>query len=104
MRTLFAVLLLAVLALLAALLFKHNAGYALFVAPPYRVELSLNALLVFLVVAFVLSYLLLRLSLRIAQLPREVREARRRRKVERARAKQDAAVVALLEGRHGKAR
>ena len=55
MRTLFAFLLLAVLAVLAALLFKHNAGYALFVAPPYRVELSLNALLVFLVIAFVLA-------------------------------------------------
>jgi HemY protein len=94
----------AVLAVLAALLFRHNAGYALFVAPPYRVELSLNALLVFLVIAFALAYLLLRLSVRIAQLPREVREARRRRNVERARAKQDAAVVALLEGRYGKAR
>jgi len=104
MRTLFAFLLLAVLAVLAALLFKHNAGYALFVAPPYRVELSLNALLVFLFAAFALAYLLLRLSVRIAQLPREVREARRRRNVERARGKQDAAVVALLEGRHGKAR
>jgi len=33
-----------------------------------------------------------------------VREARRRRNVERARARQDAAVVALLEGRYGKAR
>ena len=104
MRTLFAFLLLAVLAVLAALLFKLNAGYALFVAPPYRVELSLNALLVFLFVAFAVTYLLLRLSARIARLPHEVREARRRRNVERARAKQDAAVVALLEGRHGKAR
>jgi HemY protein len=104
MRTLFAFLLLAVLAVLAALLFKLNAGYALFVAPPYRVELSLNALLVFLFIAFTLAYLLLRLSSRITRLPREVQEARRRRNVERARAKQDAAVVALLEGRYGKAR
>ena len=104
MRALFAFLLLAVLAVLAALLFKLNAGYALFVAPPYRVELSLNALLVFLFVAFTVVYLLLRLSSRITRLPREVQEARRRRNVERARAKQDAAVVALLEGRHGKAR
>jgi len=104
MRTLFAFLLLAVLAVLVALLFKYNAGYALFVAPPYRVELSLNALLVFLLGAFAVAHLLLRLSARIAQLPREVRESRRRRNVERARGKQDAAVVALLEGRYGKAR
>jgi HemY protein len=104
MRTLFAFLLLALLAVVAALLFKLNAGYALFVAPPYRIELSLNALLIFLFAAFAVTYLLLRLSSRITHLPREVREARRRRNVERARARQDAAVVALLEGRYGKAR
>src|SRR5260221_8278307 len=104
MRALFAFLLLAVLAVVAALLFKHNAGYALFVAPPYRVELSLTALFILAFVTFVLLYLLLGLTLRIARLPEEVREARRRRNVERARGKQDAAVVALLEGRYGKAR
>ena len=104
MRALFAFLLLAVLAVFAALLFKHNAGYALFVAPPYRVELSLNAFIIFMLAAFAAVYLLLRLSARITRLPQEVRDARRRRNVERARAKQDAAVVALLEGRYGKAR
>jgi HemY protein len=104
MRALFAFLLLAVLAVLAALLFKHNAGYALFVAPPYRIELSLNAFIVIALVAFAVLYLLLRFSAKIARLPQEVREARRRRNVERARAKQDSAVVALLEGRYGKAR
>ena len=90
--------------MLAALLFKHNTGYALFVAPPYRVELSLNAFVVLVLVAFVALYLLMRFSATIARLPREVREARRRRNLERARAKQDSAVVALLEGRYGKAR
>ncbi len=104
MRALFAFLLLAVLAVIAALAFKSNTGYALFVAPPYRVELSLNAFIVFAIAVFVILYLLLRLSARIAQLPQEVREARRRRNIERARAKQDGAVVALLEGRYGKAR
>ena len=104
MRTLFAFLFLAVLAVLAALVFKNNAGYALFVAPPYRVELSLNAFILFLLGAFAVVHVLLRLWSRIARLPREVRDARQRRNVERARAKQDAAVVALLEGRYGKAR
>ena len=104
MRALFAFLLLAVIAVIVALLFKHNAGYALFVAPPYRVELSLNAFILLMFAAFTVLNLLLRLSARIARLPQEVRDARRRRNVERARAKQDAAVVALLEGRYGKAR
>jgi len=104
MRILFAFLLLAALAMLAALLFKLNSGYALFVAPPYRVELSLNAFIVLVVVGFVVLYLLLRLAARIARLPAEVRASRRRNNIERARGKQDAALVALLEGRYGKAR
>ncbi len=104
MRILFAFLLLAALAVVAALLFKLNAGYALFVAPPYRVEVSLNAFIVFLVVGFLLLHLVLRLAARIARMPADVRESRRRRNAERARSKQDASVVALLEGRYGKAR
>lgn len=104
MRLLFAFLMLAALAMLAALLFKLNSGYALFVAPPYRVEISLNAFVIVLVAAFVVLHLLLRFAARIARLPAEVREGRRRRNAERARGKQDAATVALLEGRYGKAR
>jgi HemY protein len=104
MRVVFAFLLLAILAMLVALVFKHNAGYAMFVAQGYRAELSLNAFLLFLAAASLIFYFLLRFSARLARLPGEVRAARRRRNVERARAKQDAAVVALLEGRYGKAR
>jgi len=104
MRLLVAVLMLAALAMLAALLFKLNSGYALFVAPPYRVEISLNAFVILVVAAFVAFHLLFRVAARIARLPAEVREGRRRRNAERARVKQDAATVALLEGRYGKAR
>ncbi len=104
MRLLFAFLLLAALAMLAALLFKLNSGYALFVAPPYRVEISLNAFVIIVVAAFVALHLVLRLAARISRLPAEVREGRRRRNAERARSRQDAASVALLEGRYGKAR
>jgi len=103
-RLLFAFLLLAALAMLAALLFKLNSGYVLFVAPPYRLEISLNAFVILVVAAFVVLHLLLRLGARIARLPAEVREGRRQRNAERARSKQDAATVALLEGRYGKAR
>ena len=104
MRLLFAFLLLTALAVLAALLFRLNAGYVLLVSPPYRVEISLNAFIVSLVAAFVVVHLLLRLAARIARMPAEVRAARQRRNAERARGKQDASVVALLEGRYGKAR
>ncbi len=104
MRLLFAFLLLAALAVVAALLFKLNTGYAMLVAPPYRVEVSLNAFIMMIVAGFVITYLLLRLFIRIAGLPAQVRASRRQRNVERARSKQDAATVALLEGRFGKAR
>lgn len=104
MRLLFAFLLVATLAVLAALLFKLNVGYVLFVAPPYRVEFSLNGFIILVVLAFLAFHLLLRLGARIARMPAEVRATRRRRNQERARNRQDAATVALLEGRYGKAR
>jgi HemY protein len=104
MRSLFVFLLLAALAVVAALLFRLNSGYAMFVAPPYRVELSLNAFIILALACFAVFYLVLRLARNIAELPREVRAVRRRRNAERARGKTDAAVVALLEGRFGKAR
>ena len=104
MRALLAFLVLAAAAVTVALVARINTGYALFVAPPYRVELSLNAFAALVLLAFVVVYVLLRLSSRLARLPGEVRESRRRRQIERARAKQDAAVVALIEGRDGKAR
>ena len=104
MRALIAFLLIAAAAVTLALLFRLNTGYVLFVAPPYRVELSQNAFIIITVLAFLVLYVLIRAGVRLAQLPEDVREGRRRRQFERFRNKQDAAVVALLEGRHGKAR
>ncbi|MEO8304826.1 MAG: heme biosynthesis HemY N-terminal domain-containing protein [Betaproteobacteria bacterium] len=104
MRILFWFLLLAGAAVGAALAARITTGYALFVAPPYRVELSLNLLIVLCAAAFVTGYLLLRIVRRTLGLPDEVRAFRHRQQAERARTKQDAAVVALLEGRYGRAR
>ena len=103
-RILFWFLLLAAAAVGVALTMKISTGYALFVAPPYRVEISLNLLLVSLVAGFVALYIVLRIVRRAMGLPDEVRAARRRTQQERARAKNDAAVVALLEGRYGRSR
>ncbi|HEY7945163.1 MAG: heme biosynthesis HemY N-terminal domain-containing protein [Burkholderiales bacterium] len=103
MRFLFWFLLLAAAAVAAALAVKLNSGYALLVAPPYRIELSLNLLLLVVVCGFAALYGAIRLIVRTVRLPQTVRAWRRRQKVERARSMQDAAVVALLEGRYGKA-
>lgn len=104
MRFLFWFLVLAAAAVVAALAVRLNTGYALLVAPPYRIELSLNLLLAIVVGGFFALYFSIRLVMRTLRMPRQVQEMRRRQKLERARAKQDAAVVALLEGRYGKAR
>ncbi len=104
MRVLFWFLLLAAAAVGIALAVRLTSGYALFVSPPYRVELSLNVFLLLLVVAFLLLYAGVRLVRRAVALPREVRALRKRQQAERAHQRQDAAVVALLEGRYGRAR
>src|SRR5512144_554184 len=104
MRVLFWFLLLACTADAIALAARLTTGYALFVAPPYRVELSLNLLLLLVVGGFLAGYASLRIVSRAMRLPEEVRQYRQRQQLERARAKQDAAMVALLEGRFGRAR
>jgi len=104
MRFLFWFLLLAVAAVVVALAIKLNAGYVLLVASPYRIELSLNLLLILLVGGFFGMYFVIRIIARTIRVPRDVRIWRRQQKLDRARAKQDGAVVALLEGRYGRAR
>ena len=103
MRILFWFLFLAVVAVVAALAAKLSHGYALLVSPPYRIELSLNLLLILAVGGFFALYFLSHLVVRTVQLPGQVRVWRQQQKRESARAKQDAAIVALLEGRYGKA-
>ena len=104
MRALLAFLVLAAAAVTVALIARINAGYALFVAPPYRIELSLNTFFLLCIAAFVALYAFVRIVARLSRLPRDVRDHRRNRQLGRARASEDAAIVALIEGRHGKAR
>ena len=103
MRALFWFLLLAVGAVVAALAAKLNNGYALLVAAPYRIELSLNLLLFLIVGGFLSLYFALRVIVHTTRLPAQVKQWRRLQREARSRAKQDAATVALLEGRYVKA-
>lgn len=104
MRILFWFLLLAAAAVGVALAAKLSTGYALLAAPPYRVELSLNLFVLLAIIGFVLAYGLVRVMTRAWRLPDEVRAFRRQQQQERVQAKHNAAIVALLEGRYGKAR
>jgi HemY protein len=105
MRALLLFLLLGAVAVAIALFARvSNTGYVLIVAPPYRLEVSLNAFIMLAAGGFALVYMLLRFASRLSRLPREVREHRKAQHIERARSKQDAALIGLLEGRYGRAR
>ena len=91
------------LAVAVALALRFNTGYALLVWPPYRVELSLNLLILLLIAGFAVSYLLLRFVFGAIELPAQVRAFRERRRRKNARATLLEALRAFFEGRYGRA-
>ena len=102
MRSLLWLITLGALAVGLALAAQYNDGYALIVLPPWRVELSLNLLVLLVVVGFVLGYLLLRaVSLTLA-LPARVRSFRRARQLKKAEGALREAVLFWLGGRYAR--
>jgi HemY protein len=97
--------LLFILAVAAALSLaaQFNAGFVLFVYPPWRVELSLNLFLLSLVVFLVVMYVLARLVSATLAMPGQVREFRARRRADKGNAALREALQAFFEGRYGKA-
>ncbi len=84
MRALFwtlAILLLAVALTMAA---THNTGYVLLIYPPYRIELTLNLLLVLLTVIFFIVYGLLRIGRHVLKLPAHVRTFKQQKHLNKA--------------------
>lgn len=102
MRTLLWLLLLAALAAGLSLAALHNDGYVLLALPPWRVELSLNLMLILTLLAFVLAYLLLRSFVALVRMPASVREFRRRSAREAADVALRESVTLLLEGRYSR--
>jgi len=103
MRWVFWILGLFALAVALALALRYNTGYALLVWPPYRVELSLNLLVLLLIAGFAVGYLLLRFIFGAIGLPAKVREFRARRRRESARTTMLEALRAFFEERYGRA-
>jgi len=75
-----------ILAVALTLVARYNTGYLLLVLPPYRVEFSLNLLIVLLVAGFIAGYAAVRFVFATLRLPRQVREYRNARRREAARA------------------
>lgn len=85
------------------LLARYSTGYALFVWPPYRIELSLNFLLLLIAAAFVALYIVVRMVSATARLPAQVREYRAARRRRKARATFAGALHEYLSGRYARA-
>jgi HemY protein len=103
MKAAFWLLALFGVAVAATLAARYNNGYVLIVAQPYRIELSLNLLIVLLLAAFFVAYFLMRLAVITLGLPREVSEFRLRRRREKTRKATVDGLRAFLEGRYAKA-
>ena len=103
MRGLLWLLGLFALAAILAVAGRYNEGYALLVWPPYRIQISLNLLIVLLVGGFAAIYALTRLVARTMALPRAVQRYRQRVGRERAAQAIYDAVRLRIEGRFGQA-
>ena len=82
---------------------KVDTGYALFVYPPYRVEMSMLFFIIAALGGFFLLYGAFRLLSNVLSLPSYVRNWRSRRRRERAHAALAAALQAYYEGRYARA-
>ena len=103
MRALLWVVLIAMLAAGFVAAGRYNTGYALFVLTPYRVEISLNLLVLLLITAFILGYFALRVIAGTLRLPRQVQEYRAARRANQAHAALVETVREFLAARYARA-
>ncbi|THF64421.1 heme biosynthesis HemY N-terminal domain-containing protein [Pseudothauera rhizosphaerae] len=80
-----------------------NTGYVLLAVPPYRVQLSLNLVIIGLLAAFFVAYLLVRVLHNTLALPGAVRAFRERRRRDKAGRMLRDALRTLFEGRYAQA-
>lgn len=103
MKALFRFLLVAILAVGLAVAARYNEGYVLLVVPGYRVELSLNLMILLLLGGFALFHVLVRSVTAILRLPASVQAFRARQRAEKAETAIRDSMRFLLEGRYSQA-
>ncbi|MCP5459317.1 MAG: hypothetical protein H6971_06790 [Gammaproteobacteria bacterium] len=86
-----------------ALLLRHDPGYVLLSIDQWTLETSVAVLVLFLIVAFVALYVLLRVLIGLLQAPRKALQANRRRQVSRSARLLNRGYKELVEGRWKKA-
>jgi HemY protein len=102
MKSLFWLLAVFAAAVALVILGRVDAGYVLFVYPPYRVEMAMLLFAVAALAGFALLYGVMRLLAQALSLPSQVRSFRSRRRRERAQAALAAALQAFYEGRYAR--
>ncbi len=94
---------LAVVAVGVALIARQSDGYVVVVAAPWRVELSLNLLVVLVLAGYFAFFLLARLVVTLAAIPERVRAYRAERARTRSRRALYDALLAFFQGRFASA-
>jgi HemY protein len=95
--------LLAVVAVGIALVFRQSDGYVVIVSAPYRIELSLNLLVVLVFAGYLAFHLLARLVETLVAIPARVRAYRFERARSRSRQALNDALLAFFQGRYASA-
>lgn len=103
MKFLIGLLFILVAAVTLSLLAGSSDGYVLIVQPPYRVEISVNLLIVLLASSFFVLYSLLRLVQYTLRLPENVRKYKREQRRKNAHHALLESLHAIVEGRYAKA-
>ena len=103
MKVLTGVLLILALAVGLVLAIQSNVGYVLLVYPPYRIDFSLNFLIILVIVSFAAAYIVVRLAVHTLRLPAYVREFKEARRKEKGRRATEDALIAFAEGRYARA-
>lgn len=96
-------LLIFALAIGLVLAIQANVGYVLVIYPPYRIDFSLNFLIVLLIASFSAAYLVVRVTVHTLRLPGYVRTFKRSRREARGRLATQDALLAFAEGRYARA-
>jgi HemY protein len=89
---------LAALAVALALAGRYGSGYVVFVVPPWRIELSVMLFCLLLLVAFGVTYALLRVTRSALRLPRALRAKKHERERAKSRSALYASMKALFSG------
>lgn len=103
MKNLIGIIGMCVLAVALVLVARYNSGHVVIMFPLTRVELSLNLLLLLIAVAFIVTYLLIRLIVATLSIPDQAKRFRESRQGDVGRAAFMSALKHYFEGRYGKA-